>query len=506
MLIRTQLRLAALLPAVCALLVGAVLWISWKQVDQARQGAEVAEQARLEISSFIILNQAYILNRSSRAAVQLLEQYAILGNLLAEARFSEPASASLLDAIRQDVADQGRLMSLLLDGQAIADEDATGAPSAHGVHVLRIKVQELADLQRQSIDRIQRAAVIQIVSVLVALSVLSMLMLALLSRRLNQGFKLLLSGLERAAIGDLQLALPITSANEFGRLSRTFNDMAERLHQAQAERALAVDELKALNSALERKVAKRTSKLALAYQELEQSQAQMLQMEKLSALGTLVGGVAHEVNNPLMGILGYLEYAIGKLEPGRPRTMLERAVGEVERIARIVKNMLVFSRMPLSVADQNCDPARVIADTLVLIEGESRQAEVVLDVRLPAPVPRLRCGHDALQQVLLNLLFNACHAFKESPVPHCVSVTLEQLDNARAALRVADNGPGVPEAIKARIFDPFFTTKATGSGTGLGLAVSRQLIDNAGGKLTLADMADGGAVFSIELDVFPEEA
>lgn len=505
MLIRSQLRLAALLPALFAVLVGAVLWASWNQIARIRQGADIAEHVGREVSSMNILTQEYLLYGSPRATAQLRRQHGLLSTVLADARFSEPESAQLLESLRQDHEDNVRLLELLLEAHPSARELVTAALLVK-VQELGFKAQQLADLQRSAIARVRGAANNRIIIVLIALSLLSVLLLSLLSRRLNRGFERLLEGLRRAASGDLEQAIPVTDSSEFGTLSRSFNAMAQQLKQVESARAMATEELKTLNAALEEMVVERTAKLEAAHRELERSQAQMLQMEKLSALGTLVGGVAHEVNNPLMGILGYLEYAIGKLEPGRPRTMLERAVGEVERIARIVKNMLVFSRMPLSVADQNCDPARVVADTLVLIEGARRQADVVLDIRLPSPAPRLRCSHDALQQVLLNLLFNACHAVKDSPVPHSVRVTLEQFDNARAALRVADNGPGVPEAIKARIFDPFFTTKATGSGTGLGLAVSRQLMDNAGGKLTLADMPDGGAVFSIELDVFPEDA
>ncbi|WP_291991506.1 ATP-binding protein [Candidatus Accumulibacter sp. ACC003] len=505
MLIRSQLRLAALLPGVFALLVGALLWASWKDVDQSRYGAQLAEQASREIASLIILNQEHMLYTSPRVAMQARKQHAAVSELLADAHFSEPASAGLLDAIRTDLADNGRLMNLLLDGHDIAREEVMAALLLN-VQVLRFKVQQLADLQRQSMERIQHTADTRIITVLVASSLFSVLALGFLSRRLSQGFSLLLTGLERAASGDLEHALPITSGNEFGRLSRTFNDMSAQLNRARAAQARAAEALKTLNLELEKKVVKRTAKLASAYQELKQSQAKAVQMEKLSALGTLVGGVAHEVNNPLMGIHGYLAYAIDKLEPGRPREMLERAVGEVERVARIVKNMLVYARMQPAAANQHCDPARVIADTLALIEGEMRQADVAFDLRLPALVPRLRCTGDALQQVLLNLLLNACHACQESPAPHRVTLTLlEQPETARAVLSIADNGPGIPKALRTRIFDPFFTTRSTGSGTGLGLAVSRQLIDNAGGQLTQADAPGGGAVFAIEIGVFREE-
>ncbi len=316
-----------------------------------------------------------------------------------------------------------------------------------------------------------------------------------LRRHVLRPLRAMVAHIEAYGSGQRTERVPKLGVVELDALATTFNRTADQLDASMVSR----DDLE--QEVVERVRAEEETRLA--NQELKRSQAQVIQMEKLSALGTLVGGVAHEVNNPLMGIHGYLAYAIGALEPGRPREMLERAVGEVERVARIVKNMLVYARMQPAAADQHCDPARVIADTLALIEGEMRQADVVFDVRLPPLAPRLRCTADALQQVLLNLLLNACHACKESPAPHRVTVTLVELpERSRAVLSIADNGPGVPDAIKARIFDPFFTTRSTGSGTGLGLAVSRQLIDNAGGQLTQADALGGGAVFLIELGVF----
>jgi C4-dicarboxylate-specific signal transduction histidine kinase len=428
----------------------------------------------------------------------------MMDELLRGVSYREPEDQRLLTAIRQDHEDKGRLMDLLLDSQPFAREQITGAMLVK-VQVLRFKAQQLAERRHQAVIRMQQVADSRIIAALVVLSLLSMAGLALLIRRVNQGVDVLLTGMKRAASGDLDYAIPVSHNNEFGALALSFNDMSQQLRQAEIGRSRAAEALKDLNAALEQKVQERTAKLKRAYQALEQSQAQMLQMEKLSALGTLIGGVAHEVNNPLMGIRGYLEYAIGKQEPGRPREMLQRAVGEVERIARIVKNMLVFSRLQPANEDQRCDPARVIPETLALVEGDLRQAGIALDVCLPPRIAHLRCDSDALRQVLLNLLLNARDALKDAPAPHRIVLSLEQTGSSHAVLHIADNGQGVPEAIKARIFDPFFTTKKSGNGTGLGLAVSHQLISNAGGRLTLAEAEDGGAVFSIELKILSED-
>ncbi|KOR30842.1 hypothetical protein TI04_03890 [Achromatium sp. WMS2] len=249
----------------------------------------------------------------------------------------------------------------------------------------------------------------------------------------------------------------------------------------------------------ESKLAAEAAALTRINAELKQSQVQILQMEKLSALGTLVGGVAHEVNNPLMGIHGYLDYAISKIEPGKPLEMLKRALTEVERVTRIVKNMLAFSRFQTADSTQTCNALDIIKNTVALLSGELRKADIKITMQIPEHPVQLHCSADTLQQSLLNLLINARDAFENSPGSHEITVKLENINDKLARIQIIDNGPGVPEAIKHKIFDPFFTTKVTGKGTGLGLSVSRQLLNNAGGSLSLMDAAGGGSIFSIEL-------
>jgi PAS domain S-box-containing protein len=221
--------------------------------------------------------------------------------------------------------------------------------------------------------------------------------------------------------------------------------------------------------------------LQQAYQKLQQSQELLVRQEKLASMGTLVGGVAHEINNPLMGISGYISYAIKNIAEDEPREMLGKAQKEVDRIARIVRSMLVFGRQS-DPTKQQADAINVLKNISALIEGEFKAANIILRIEFPSELPTVNINADTLQQILLNLLLNARDALKDIQAPREVLIRMEEV-NGNVEISVSDNGPGVPADALPRIFDPFFTTKDPGSGTGLGLAVSRQMAEEAGGTL-----------------------
>jgi PAS domain S-box-containing protein len=275
--------------------------------------------------------------------------------------------------------------------------------------------------------------------------------------------------------------------------------------QIAAERALH-----RLNEELEAKIIDRT-------RELEVAMAAMVQSEKLSSLGTLVAGMAHEINNPLMGLANYIDFA-RKHSEGQAREMLGKADVQIERIADILRNLLAYARPPSS--DESAEPVDLVAaarGAMALIATDLRHEGIQLNDRLPADLPPVGGDAGSAQQVVLNLLINAKHALTEQAAAFDpgadTSRAARQIElaagvvDARAGqdprvwLEVRDNGPGVPEAIRSRIFDPFFTTKPRGTGTGLGLSVSDGIVRGSGGRLFLRCPEGGGAVFRIELPV-----
>lgn len=216
------------------------------------------------------------------------------------------------------------------------------------------------------------------------------------------------------------------------------------------------------------------------YQQLQESREHMMQMEKLSALGTLVGGVAHEINNPLMGVMNYVEFAQQKTTDEKINKVLGQALHEIERIKNIVRNMLMYIRTKSNSTD-TCHIIETMTQTLLLLDGEFKKTNVQIKCDFADNLPAIRLGADSLQQVLINLLLNARDALSETANP-CIDIATS-LNGELLELTICDNGTGIPDTLLTRIFDPFFTTKPPGKGTGLGLSITHRLVEDAGGTI-----------------------
>ncbi|MGZ5076805.1 MAG: AAA family ATPase [Methylobacter sp.] len=227
----------------------------------------------------------------------------------------------------------------------------------------------------------------------------------------------------------------------------------------------------------------------LAYTKLQENQEHMLQMEKLSALGTLVGGVAHEINNPLMGVMNFVEFVADRNTDPKSKQVLGQALQQIYRIKKIVSNMLLFVHTGSSPND-NCRIAEVIRQSLLLLEGELSKYGISVEVDAADELPPIRCSADSLQQILVNLIINARDALAENRQPR-IKITVRPI-KGMLELSVIDNGPGIPQEVQAKIFDPFFTTKPPGKGTGLGLSVVRRLVQDIGGTIQVENLQEHG--------------
>ncbi len=229
-------------------------------------------------------------------------------------------------------------------------------------------------------------------------------------------------------------------------------------------------------------------------------EAQLFQNEKMAAIGQLVSGVAHELNNPLTSIAGLTELLLER-GPGGDATRQHLRVihDQADRAGRIVRNLLTFVRKGTP-EPEPFDLNEVVAGTALLIAYEVRLRDVELETRLSGEPVMVVGDRNELQQVIVNLVTNAVHALAGLPPERARRITVEtHADGGTARIVVRDTGDGVPEEYVPNLFTPFFTTKPAGQGTGLGLSLSYGLVQAHGGTLTYAATADGGAEFTVTL-------
>jgi signal transduction histidine kinase len=221
---------------------------------------------------------------------------------------------------------------------------------------------------------------------------------------------------------------------------------------------------------------------------------QLVRSEKLAALGQLVGGVAHELNNPLTGILGYSELLAGEVENETTRARLGKIGNEARRMHNIVNGLLRFARQS-NPATRAADLAGSIRDVVQLREYHLRKLGIQLNLNLDGGLPQLAVSDDDLKQVLLNILNNAIDAVENSETRE-IRISAAR-HGARVAIQIEDTGAGFRDLNRA--FDPFYSTKPVGKGTGLGLSVCYGIIQEAGGEMTLANIQPRGASVVIEI-------
>jgi PAS domain S-box-containing protein len=314
--------------------------------------------------------------------------------------------------------------------------------------------------------------------------------------------------IETFGLGALMVVPLIHQAEVIGTLNldRAEGPYAWRPEQVNAATVIANQATLALDNA------RLYAKVQTQLKELQSAQAQLVQAGKLSAVGQLVSGVAHELNNPLSVVIGYGRLLLAaELRPD-VRRRVEHVVSHGDRMARIVQGLLLFARQgaperrPLNVRD-------VIEQIVNLRATRLKLSGIRLEMTFGADVPLAQGDANQLQQVILNLLLNAEQAMlgrgaggrRVGDLIHIATSCRPAGKDKQVVVQVADNGPGIPPQILPRIFEPFFTTKQVGEGTGLGLSVSYGIVEQHGGRLSV-ESSPGRTVFTLELPSAPEVA
>lgn len=295
--------------------------------------------------------------------------------------------------------------------------------------------------------------------------------------------KALIAGTRRVAGGDLSYRLPVGSDDELGDLASSFNRMTQEVSNVQSE--------------IEERVRRKAEELGRAHKSL-------LANEKLASIGKLAATVAHEVNNPLFGILTYARLTLKELGKGdqgnreEMREQLQVIERESKRCGEIMRNLLTFSRQAPSHPDFQ-DIGALIERAVVLVRHKAELQQIELRTQVAADLPQVYCDAGQVQQVILVLLVNATEAM---PRGGLLEVTADLVpDSETVRVRVRDTGGGIPAEVQSKIFEPFFTTKEDQQRTGLGLAVARGIVEQHGGEITVESTPGEGTEFSVMLPV-----
>lgn len=306
------------------------------------------------------------------------------------------------------------------------------------------------------------------------------------------------TGARSLAAGDLDHEIPVRSADELGQLATSFNSMTAALRESQQERA-------SWARTLEHKVDQRTKELRLA-------QAEAARGEKLASVGLLASGIAHELNNPLTGILTFSTLLRKKMPDGSADAEdLDLVIQETKRCAAIIRRLLDFAREKKP-EKKFSDLNEIIEETERLIERPAHLRDIEIRKELDRSLPPVWIDADQIKQVVMNILVNAQQAIDKrgtitvrtglAPEPKRADPTAPPV--RMVEITIVDTGCGIPEKHLERIFDPFFTSKEVGKGTGLGLSVSHGIVRAHGGSIEVESTVGEGSTFRVFLPLEPD--
>lgn len=380
---------------------------------------------------------------------------------------------------------------------AIRNEASCSSASCHE-HPASVSVLGIVDIaySLDEMDQATKAHVGRIVGISLGFILFFSISIgALLQRLIYLPLNDLQSGAKKVASGNLSLEIPVRRDDEFGQLAGSFNSMTKALGESKLE-------LQKLIQTLELKVEERTQQLLVA-------EAEVAQGEKLASVGVLAAGIAHELNNPLTGVLTFTSLLRKKMSDGSEDAEdLDLVIRETRRCASIIKRLLDFAREKVPTKGW-FNINQVIAETVRFTDRPASLRQIEISVDLDPDLPEIWGDADLIKQVILNMLVNAQQAIETKGTVMVESRPYMPKAPAKPGVEllpmveivVKDTGCGIPETNLQKIFDPFFTSKEVGKGTGLGLSVSYGIIKAHGGRIHVESVVGEGTTFHIFLPI-----
>jgi signal transduction histidine kinase len=310
-----------------------------------------------------------------------------------------------------------------------------------------------------------------------------------LARGIARPIELLTHVVDRFGRGDTDMRSSIKSRDEIGRLASSFNEMADGIEERDAELQRFADDLQG-------RVIERTA-------ELKEAQDQLINSQKMAAVGELGAGVAHEINNPLAGVLGSAQLALLRVDKDNPlRRHLEDIEHEALRIRDIVESLLQLSTEREAKGGGACDVNEVVDGAVSLYARSIISQRIHVKKELAKDLPKVRGRSADLQQILMQLIANARDAMPDGGT---LTVRTENVDNKLAKIVVADTGQGIAEGNREKIFEPFFTTRSGEGQKGMGLAVVHRIVEEHGGRVTVDSTLGRGTEVRITFPAMREK-
>jgi len=292
-------------------------------------------------------------------------------------------------------------------------------------------------------------------------------------------------GMERVAAGDLDYAVPIKSVDEMGVLAKAFNSMIKDIKAARDQREL-------WTQTLEAEIAKQT-------EEIQKTFANLAQTEKLASLGRMAAGVAHEINNPLTGVVTFAHLMLKRFPPDSPEAQdLNVIIEQAERCAKIIKNLLTFARAtPSEKGKVNIN--NVLSRTIYMVKNQEKFHNIKFIINIDDTQFITLGDASQFQQIFLNMLINAADAMNERGTITIATRKSTLNDKPSVEIEFTDTGCGIKEEDMSKLFEPFFTTKPVDKGTGLGLSVSHGIVKHYGGRIDVKSTVGKGTSFFVKL-------